>query len=86
MKLTNPELRKLLQLPTDKTGSLYYRYMDDVIQRVRFIGADNVMYSTFENIARQHTGGLELVAKNRIAKWFNLTSTVNLYYSLMEDV
>ena len=91
--LLNPEFASALEFNYIKTwdyhaisGSLYYRYMDDVVQQVRFLGADNVMYTTYENIAQQHTGGLELVAKNRIAKWFNLTSTVNLYYSLMEDV
>ena len=89
----NPEFASALEFNYIKSWdqhvlstSLYYRFMDDVIQRVRFMGADNVMYSTFENIARQHMAGAEIVAKNRIAKWFNLTSTVNLYYNMLEDV
>ena len=89
----NPEFASALEFNYIKSWdqhvlstSLYYRFMDDVIQRVRFMGADNVMYSTFENIARQHMAGAEIVAKNRIAKCFNLTSTVNIYYNMLEDV
>lgn len=42
----------------------YYRSTDDVIQRIRFLNtADNVMYTTSENVARQQNSGLEIVGK-----------------------
>ncbi len=68
------------------TASLFYRFSDNVIQRVNYLGEDNVMYSTFENISRNQAAGIELVSKNRVAKWLNLTTTVNGYYSSMNDV
>ncbi len=64
----------------------YYRLTDDVIQSIRYLNtADNVMYSTSENIAQTRSAGLELVGKNR---FFNnvldLTTTVNAYYSKLD--
>lgn len=68
------------------SASGYYRSTDDVIQRIRFLNsADNVMYTTNENVARQQNSGMELVGKNNL---FNnvlgLTTTVNLYYSKLD--
>lgn len=68
------------------TSSLYYRYSDDVIERVRYLDADNVMNTTFENISRRQNAGIELVAKNKVAKWLNITTTLNGFYSVMENV
>lgn len=61
----------------------YYRSTDDVIQRIRFLSAaDNVMYTTNENVARQQDSGMEIVGKNNLfGKVLSLTTTVNLYYS-----
>lgn len=68
------------------TASLYYRYSDDVIERVRYLDAGNVMNTTFENISRRQNAGVEIVAKNKVAKWLNLTTTLNGFYSAMENV
>lgn len=59
--------------------SVYYRTTDDVIQRVSYM-TDNVMYSTFVNVAKTQSAGVELVGKNKLTRWLDLTSTVNLYY------
>lgn len=58
----------------------YYHTTDDVIQRISYQNYDNVMYSTYENVARSQSAGMELVAKNRLFRVVDLTSTVNLYY------
>ncbi len=64
------------------SASLYYRFTDDVIQHVSYrnIAAGN-MESTRMNIAQSNYTGLELIAKNRLFKILNLTTSVNLYYS-----
>lgn len=63
----------------------YYRSTDDVIQRIRFLNtADNVMYTTSENVARQQNSGLEIVGKNNLFSILSLTTTVNLYYSKLD--
>ncbi len=68
------------------TASVYYKHSSDIIQRVYFLDKNDVMNSTYENISNKHNVGVELIAKNRIARWLNLTTTVNGYYALMNDV
>ncbi|MDR1591521.1 MAG: TonB-dependent receptor [Prevotellaceae bacterium] len=91
----NPEFANALELNYIKSWtehvlsvSAYYRYTTDIIQRVRFQSPTNslVMENTFENIAKSQSTGLELVGKNRLWKWLNLTTTVNLYYSQMDEI
>lgn len=91
--LLQPEISSAVELNYIKTwdqhalsASLYYRYSDNVIERVRYLDNNNVMNTTFENIARRQSAGIELVAKNKITKWFNLTTTLNGYYTAMNDV
>ena len=90
--LLNPEISSAVELNYLKTwdnhaitAGLYYRFSDNAIERVRYLD-DNVMYSTFENVARRQSAGLELVAKNKVTKWLNLTTTVNCYYAAMDSV
>jgi iron complex outermembrane recepter protein len=58
----------------------YYRFTDNGIEDVRFKNG-NVMENTYMNLSKRQSSGLELVAKNRVFKVVNLTSTLNLYYS-----
>ena len=63
----------------------YYRSTDDVIQRIRFLNtAENVMYTTSENVARSQASGMEIVGKNSLFGFLDLTTTVNLYYSKLD--
>lgn len=63
----------------------YYRTTDDVIQRIRFLNAaENVMYSTSENVAKSQASGMEIVGKDKLFKILDLTTTVNLYYSKLD--
>ena len=91
--LLEPEIASALELNYLKTwddhaltASLYYRHTNNVIQRVRYLDQNDVMNTTFENIAKNQAAGLEVVSKNKLAKWCNLTTTVNLFYTAMDDV
>lgn len=57
----------------------YYRTTDDVIQRISFLEG-NVMKTTYENIAKTQSAGIELVGKNKLFTFLDLTTTLNLYY------
>ena len=63
--------------------SLYYRTTDDVMQRIRFL-IDDVMYQTEENVAHRKNTGMEVVGKNRFGSIFDLTTTLNMYYSVID--
>lgn len=65
------------------SSTIYHRATDDVIQRVSFINADKTMESTYMNITRSQSTGLELVVKNNLFKILNLTSSLNLYYNTL---
>jgi len=66
------------------SSSAYYRFTDNVIENVRFMNA-RTMESTYMNVTKSQSTGLELVAKNRLFTILNLTSSVNLYYSKMDS-
>jgi len=62
------------------SASTYYRFTDNVIQRVSFINA-GTMESTYMNVSKSSYWGAELVAKNHLFKILNLTSSLNFYYN-----
>ena len=66
------------------SSSLYYHNTDDVIQSVRFVN-NGIMESTFANVTKSQNAGLELISKNRVLKFINLTTSVNLYYSKLDS-
>ena len=91
--LLDPEISSAVEINYIKSweehvlsASIYYRFSDTVIERVLYLDDDNVMYTTFENISKRQSLGIELVSKNKLCKWINLTTTVNGYYSKMNDV
>ena len=63
--------------------SAYYRNTNDVIQRISYLEQD-IMKSTFENVAKTQSAGTEIVAKNQLLKILDLTTTVNLYYNKLD--
>ena len=70
--LLDPEISSAVELNYIKTwdnhalsASIYYRFSDNVIERVRYLDANNVMYTTFENISKRQSLGIELVSKNK---------------------
>lgn len=65
------------------SSSVYYRFNNDDIERVSYM-RNGVMESTFMNLTKEHDLGVELVAKNRLFKILNLTSSVNMYYNKLD--
>lgn len=65
------------------SASAYYRTTDDVIQRIRFL-EDDIMKTTYENVAKSQSAGVEIVGKNNLFSRLDLTTTVNLYYSKLD--
>ena len=59
-------------------ASLYHKLTQDLVQQYSWVYND-VMWNTRANLATAHSGGLELILKNRF-KVVSLTYNVNLYY------
>ena len=66
------------------SGSLYYKYTDDVVQSVRFLN-NAVMENTYLNISKTQNTGLELISKNRLFEILSLTTSLNFYYSKLDS-
>jgi outer membrane receptor protein involved in Fe transport len=65
----------------------YYRPTTDVMQRVRYQGeydGQSVMFMTNLNVAKSQSAGIELIAKDKLWKILDLTTTLNGYYYLLE--
>ncbi|MCQ2235880.1 MAG: TonB-dependent receptor [Bacteroidales bacterium] len=63
--------------------SAYYRATSDVMDRITFTQG-NIRYNTQANVSDRKSLGSELVGKNRISTWMELTTTLNLYYQKIE--
>lgn len=63
--------------------SAYYRNTNDVIQRISYL-EDNIMKSTYENVAKTQSAGTEIVAKNHLFEVLDLTTTLNLFYNKLD--
>jgi outer membrane receptor protein involved in Fe transport len=61
----------------------YYRSTDNIVQRISYLDG-NVMKSTFENIAGTSSSGTEFVLKNKLARFVDLTTTINMYYHRLD--
>lgn len=59
------------------SGSIFYRKVDDVINRIVTLLDSATTLSTFENIASSSTYGLELVASGSLAKWWTVNSSIS---------
>lgn len=58
--------------------SAYLRTSDNCMNRVSYM-ADNVLYTTWANVANEVNTGAEIVAKNNLWRVLDLTTTFNLY-------
>lgn len=66
------------------TSSIYYRQIIDMIQRFRTVDtASGIAIIRFENYAGATNTGFELVARNEFFKWWNITSNLNLFKSVI---
>lgn len=66
------------------TSSVYYRQIVDMIQRFRTVDASSgVATIRFVNYAGATNTGIELVARNELFKWWNITSNLNFFKSII---
>jgi outer membrane receptor protein involved in Fe transport len=67
-------------------ASAYYKYTTDLITRYQFPGVNpindsTVFISTFINARSSYVGGLELITRNPITKWWDVTGNINIFTS-----
>jgi outer membrane receptor protein involved in Fe transport len=89
-----PEFTNSIEMSYQKTfknkdnflASLYYKNTNDLITRYQVkennsITGKDILVNTYINASSSYVTGLELVSKNKIAKWWDLNSNLNLYTS-----
>lgn len=66
--------------------TLYGRYSTDLITRYQYkdentdpAKTDSVIYNSFANAEKSYTVGLEITGKNKVTKWWDITSNINLF-------
>jgi outer membrane receptor protein involved in Fe transport len=87
-----PEFTNSIEMSYQKTfknkdnflASLYYKNTNDLITRYQSRDSFNskeILVNTFINASSSYVTGLELVSRNKMAKWWDLTTNLNLYTS-----
>ena len=64
--------------------SVYYHSTNNVIENVQFLH-NGILESTFLNVANSQNTGLELISKNSISRFLNLTTSLNMYYNQLKS-
>ncbi|HXB06223.1 MAG TPA: outer membrane beta-barrel protein, partial [Puia sp.] len=72
-------------------ASVYYKYTTNLITRYQQPGINPVtklpvFINTFINAESSFVGGLELIGRNSITKWWDLTSNVNFFTSHINTI
>lgn len=67
-------------------ASVYYKYTTDLLTRYQFtdinpITDSTVIVGTFINAKSSFVGGLELISRNSITKWWDVTGNINIFTS-----
>jgi outer membrane receptor protein involved in Fe transport len=87
-----PEFTNSIEMSYQKTfknkdnflASLYYKNTNDLITRYQAKDSFNskeILVNTFINASSSYVTGLELVSRNKMTKWWDLTTNLNLYTS-----
>jgi outer membrane receptor protein involved in Fe transport len=94
-----PEFTNLIELSYSnqyKAGNTflataYFRNTNNLITRYQYKDAnpnpaktDSVIISTYANANRSYTVGFEMTGKNKLAKWWDLTTNLNLFNSTIK--
>jgi len=93
----NPEFTNSLELAYSKSfknrdnilASVYFKNTNDLITRFQqreYVPAfeDSAIVSSYINANKSYVGGLELTGKNKITKWWDLTTNANLFTSKID--
>jgi len=65
---------------------LFYRFTDNVMERYQKMVSDTVILSTYENMARSESYGLELNINGPIFKWMRFNGDVSYYNYRIEGI
>ncbi|MBC7889824.1 MAG: TonB-dependent receptor [Ferruginibacter sp.] len=90
-----PEFTNLLELSYQNQlgnghnllSTIYFKNTNDLIARYQYpeknpnapAKPDTVLFTSYANASQSYTYGLELTSRNKITKWWDLTSNVNLF-------
>ena len=69
--------------------SVYFKYTDNLITRfqdkeINPVSGEEVFINTYINANSSYVGGLELIGRNPLAKWWDLTTSLNLFTSKID--
>ena len=74
-------------------ATVYFRNTNDLITRYQYKDKnvfqptpDSVFISTYINANTAYNTGIELISKNKLAKWWDLTTNFNVYRSTLKAV
>lgn len=89
----NPEFTNSFELSYEKTfknrdnfiATIYYKRTTDLITRfqdsARGTAGEKLILNTYINANSSYVAGLELIGRNKITKWWEITSNLNIYRS-----
>lgn len=68
-------------------STIYFKNTNDLISRYQYpeknpnapAKPDSVLFTSYANASQSYTAGLELTARNKLTKWWDLTSNLNLF-------
>ena len=87
----NPEYINSLELGYLKyfksfslTSSIFYKLTNDVINRITTLTDSNVTLSTFKNLSKSSSYGLEFIASGQILDWWFLNGNFSYYRTIVE--
>jgi outer membrane receptor protein involved in Fe transport len=87
------ELAYQLTLPKNNTliTSVYYKHTTSLITRTSIPdinpnSGDSVLVNTFINAKSAYVGGFEIISRNSITKWWDVTSNINIFVSKINAV
>ena len=85
----NWHIRKHLRIKIISFASVYYKNTNDLITRSQGPGDNpsngkDILVNTYINANSSYVTGLELVSRNKLTKWWDITSNLNLYTSKIE--
>ena len=70
---------------TSLTSSFFVKNTNDVISSFSRLGDDGINRTTFENIAKSTSYGMEFIAMQPLAKWWRLNANVSVYKYTFEN-
>jgi outer membrane receptor protein involved in Fe transport len=87
------ELSYQLSMPKNNTliTSVYYKYTTDLITRISSAdvnptNGDSILVQSFTNAQSAFVGGFEIISRNTITKWWDITSNLNIFTSKINAI